>query len=79
MVLCVATSLDAMAVGLSMAMIHTPISFPAAVIGVVTLGLSAFGLGVGGKLSEAFGKRMELIDGLMLIGIGIRVVITHII
>ena len=78
MMLCVATSLDAMAVGLSMAMIQTPIAFPAVVIGVVTLGLSAFGLKFGRKLGEKFGKRMEVIGGLILIGIGIRIVMTHI-
>ncbi len=78
MMLCIATSLDAMAVGLSMAMIHTPVAFPSLVIGVVTLSLSALGLGVGGKLGEKFGKRMEVIGGLILIGIGLRVVLTHI-
>jgi putative Mn2+ efflux pump MntP len=78
MMLCVATSLDAMAVGLSLAMIKSPIAFPAVVIGVVTLGLSAFGLGFGRKLGEKFGKRMEIIGGLILIGIGIRIVVTHI-
>jgi len=78
MMLCVATSLDAMAVGLSMAMIKTSIAFPAVMIGVVTLGFSAFGLGFGGKLGEKFGKRMEIIGWLILIGIGIRIVMTHI-
>ncbi|MBI4927540.1 MAG: manganese efflux pump [Anaerolineae bacterium] len=78
MVLCVATSLDAMAVGLSMAMIGTSVTGPALVIGLVTLALSAFGLGVGGKLGEKFGKRMEILGGILLIGIGLRIVLTHI-
>ena len=78
MVLCVATSLDAMAVGLSMAMIGTPVWSPAVVIGLVTLSLSAVGLGLGGKLGEKFGKRIEILGGLILIGIGLRVVISHI-
>ena len=77
MMLCVATSLDAMAVGLSMAMIKTPVLFPSLVIGVVTAGLSAFGLLAGAKLGETFGKRMEILGGLLLVGIGVRVVITH--
>lgn len=77
MMLCVATSLDAMAVGLGMAFVHSPIALPAAVIGLVTLGLSAFGLGVGGRLGARFGKRMEIIGGLILIVIGLRIVFLH--
>ena len=77
MMLCVATSLDAMAVGLSMAMIGSPILVPSIVIGVVTLALSAFGLLAGTKLGETFGKKMEVIGGVILILIGLRVVITH--
>jgi putative Mn2+ efflux pump MntP len=79
MMLCVATSLDAMAVGLGMAFVHSPIVLPAAVIGIVTLGLSAFGLGVGGRLGARFGKRMEILGGLILIIIGLRIVFTHLV
>jgi manganese efflux pump family protein len=75
--LCIATSLDAMAVGLGMALVHTPIAFPALVIGMVTLGLSAFGLGVGSKLGARFGKRMEVLGGLILITIGLRILYLH--
>ncbi len=77
MMLCVATSIDAMAVGLSMAMIGTPVIVPSIIIGVITLGLSAFGLMAGGRLGQKFGKRMEILGGVILIGIGIRVVVTH--
>ena len=75
--LSVATSLDAMAVGLSLAMLKNNILFPSLVIGVVTSGLSIFGLLTGAKLGEAFGKRMEIVGGLLLIGIGVRILMTH--
>jgi putative Mn2+ efflux pump MntP len=75
--LSVATSLDAMAVGLSMAMIQSPVVIPSIIIGVVTFGLSIFGLNAGNFLGEKFGQRMEIIGGLILIGIGVRIVITH--
>lgn len=78
MMLCVATSLDAMAVGLGMAMIHAPVLFPSLVIGAVTSGLSVFGLLAGTQLGKTFGKRMEMLGGLILIGIGLRIVLTHI-
>lgn len=77
LMLCVATSLDAMAVGLSMAMLHNPVLLPALIIGVVTSGLSIFGLLAGCRLGESFGKRMEILGGVILIGIGLRILYTH--
>ena len=76
-VLSVATSIDAMAVGLSMAMLRTPFLIPAIIIGVVTWGLSSFGLMAGDRLGQKFGKRMEILGGLILLGIGIRILVTH--
>ena len=78
MMLCVATSLDALAVGISMAMIQVDVWIPSAIIGIVCLILSAVGLLAGAKLGEKFGKRMEILGGVILIFIGIRVLITHI-
>jgi manganese efflux pump family protein len=75
--LSLATSLDAMAVGLSMAMIHTPVVVPSLIIGIVSLTLSGVGLVAGSKLGEKFGKRMEFLGGLILLGIGIEIVISH--
>jgi putative Mn2+ efflux pump MntP len=76
-ILSVATSIDAMAVGFSMAMLHTSVWIPAVIIGVVTFFLSGVGLLVGNRLGAKFGKRMEILGGLILIGIGLRVLATH--
>jgi putative Mn2+ efflux pump MntP len=76
-ILSVATSIDAMAVGLSMAMLSEPWLIPSIIIGVVTWGLSSFGLLAGDRLGQKFGKRMEILGGLILLGIGIRVLVTH--
>lgn len=76
-VLCVATSIDALAVGLSLAMIDAPIAFPVLVIGVVTFALSLFGLYAGCRLGESFGKRMEILGGLILLLIGARILYSH--
>jgi putative Mn2+ efflux pump MntP len=75
--LSVATSLDALAVGISLAMISVSIIFPSLMIGVVTFGLSLFGLMAGSKLGEKFGKRMEILGGIILIVIGLRVLLSH--
>jgi manganese efflux pump family protein len=74
--LCVATSLDALAVGLSLSMLAISVLSPAAIIGLVTFALSGFGLLAGGKLNQQFGKRMEIIGGLILLGIGLQVLIA---
>ncbi len=75
--LSVATSIDAFAVGLSLAMLHVQILYPSAVIGLVTAGLSLSALLLGSRLGETFGRRMEAIGGLILVGIGLRVVLAH--
>lgn len=75
--LSIATSIDALAVGLSLALVDGSILVSSLVIGVTSLLLSALGLFIGGRLGGKFGKRMELIGGLVLIGIGLRVLISH--
>jgi putative Mn2+ efflux pump MntP len=75
-ILSVATSIDALAVGLSLAMLSYAILVPALAIGLVTFGLSTAGVLGGSRLGNKFGKRMEIIGGLILIGIGLRVLIA---
>ncbi len=75
--LSLATSIDAFAVGLSIAFIRVPVLLSVIAIGLVTLVLSMLGLFAGVKLGETFGKRMEILGGLILLGIGARVVLTH--
>lgn len=77
MVLSVATSLDAMAVGLSLAFLKVDIWTPALVIGVVTGFLSLLGIYLGQGLGERFGKRMELFGGLLLVAIGFKILLEH--
>jgi putative Mn2+ efflux pump MntP len=77
-ILSFATSIDAFAVGLSIAFLDVPVLLSVMMIGVVTLLLSAIGLFAGTRLGETFGKRMEILGGLILLGIGVRIVLTHI-
>ena len=74
--LCIATSLDALAVGLSLAMIGQPIWYPSVVIGVVTAVLSLLGIHLGNRLRGTFGKGMELAGGVILIGIGVKLLLA---
>ncbi|MBN1611342.1 MAG: manganese efflux pump [Polyangiaceae bacterium] len=75
--LSVATSIDAAAVGLSLAMVGAPILVPAVVIGVVTATLTAVGMLLGRRIGTLWGRRVEIIGGLVLIAIGIRILIEH--
>ncbi len=75
--LSVATSIDALAVGLSLALLAVNVFWAALVIGLVSALLSLLGLLLGNQLGMRFGKSMEIVGGIILIGIGVRVLITH--
>ncbi len=75
--LSVATSLDALAVGLSMAILGAPVFVPALFIGLVAFLLSAIGLFCGCYFGARFGKRMEILGGFLLIAIGLRILVEH--
>jgi putative Mn2+ efflux pump MntP len=75
--LALATSIDALAVGFSLGVMGVTIWYPAVVIGVVTGLLSWLGLRLGNRLGTLFGKRMEIAGGVLLILIGLRILIQH--
>jgi putative Mn2+ efflux pump MntP len=75
----VATSIDALAVGLSLALIDSPIVGPAAVIGAVAAAFTIGGLVLGRRVGAAWGRRVEAIGGIILIGIGVSIVVEHMI
>jgi len=76
-ILSVATSLDALAVGLTFAMLEVAIWYPALIIGVITGGLTVGGMLLGNKLGKNLGERVEVLGGLILIGIGTKIVLDH--
>lgn len=76
-VLSVATSLDALAVGLSIALMKVHIAVASAIIGSVALAVTATGFLLGHRVGSLIGKRAELVGGLVLIGIGLKVLIEH--
>ncbi len=75
--LSVATSIDALAVGLSLALLAVNVFWAALVIGLVSAILSLLGLLLGNQLGLRFGKSMEILGGIILIGIGLEVLFTH--
>ena len=75
--LSVATSIDALAVGLSLAFIDGSILQNSLIIGGTSFALAVAGYLLGDRLGCRFGKRMELVGGLILIGIGLKVLLSH--
>jgi putative Mn2+ efflux pump MntP len=75
--LAVATSIDALAVGLSLSLLDTPILGPVLYIGIVAFGLSFAGVYIGNYLGRTFESKLEALGGAILIGIGLRILIQH--
>ena len=73
----VATSIDALAVGVSMAFLKTSIYFPAFIIGFVTFALSLIGVIGGYRFGKIKGINVELFGGIILIAIGVKILIEH--
>ena len=73
----VATSIDAAAVGLSLAMLNIHIVLPALVIGGITALLCSLGMLAGPMLGRLFGKKVEFAGGLILLGIGFKILWEH--
>jgi putative Mn2+ efflux pump MntP len=79
LMLSVATSIDALAVGLSLSFLNIPILTPALMIGLVTFIFSYAGVYIGERFGHFFEKKIEAIGGLILIAIGIKILIEHMI
>lgn len=75
--LATATSIDALAVGLTFAMLQVRIWYPCLVIGIVTAAFTITGMLTGSRLGRRFGQRVEVLGGLVLIGTGIKILVQH--
>jgi putative Mn2+ efflux pump MntP len=76
--LSVATSIDALAVGVSLALVRISIWVPAAVIGVVAAALSAVGIALGSRLKSNLGRAAQVAGGCILLLIAVRIVVLHV-
>ena len=77
LILAVATSIDALAVGVSFAFLKTDIWVPSVIIGIVALVFSFAGGFLGKKIGPVLGKTAEIAGGLILCGIGIKILLDH--
>jgi len=75
--LSVATSIDALAAGLSFALLAVSIVAPVIAIGLITFVMSFFGVWLGDRFGHFFERKIEVAGGVILIVIGFKVLITH--
>jgi putative Mn2+ efflux pump MntP len=74
-----ATSIDSLAVGLSFAFLEINIGFSVVTIGIVAFLITILGFWIGRRVSGVLGQRAKILGGVILIGIGIKVLVEHLI
>ncbi|HET8939933.1 MAG TPA: manganese efflux pump MntP family protein [Polyangiales bacterium] len=75
--LAIATSIDALAAGITLPLLEAPMLSSCAVIGVITALLSVAGLYVGRRFGGVLGRRLDIVGGLVLIALGTKTLIEH--
>ncbi|MCU0798938.1 MAG: manganese efflux pump MntP family protein [Candidatus Thermoplasmatota archaeon] len=75
--LSVATSIDAFAVGITLSLLHEDLLLSASMIGAVALILSFIGVLIGDRVKGTFARYAEVAGGIVLIGLGIKILIEH--
>ena len=76
--LSIATSIDALAVGLSFAFLNINVALASPTIGAVAFIVTIIGFKLGKRASKLIGKRAEAIGGIILLAIGLRILLSHI-
>lgn len=77
-ILSIATSIDALAVGVSLTFLKVNIMAPAVIIGIITFFMSFLGVLIGSKFGKFFENKIEILGGIILIGIGLKILLEHI-
>lgn len=77
--LAVATSIDALAIGIGFAFLKVEPLLPAVIIGIVAAVVSIAGVYSGGKAGHILGKRVDILGGVILIGIGLKILLDHLV
>ena len=75
--LAIATSIDALAVGIALPMLDAPFALSVATIGITTALLCVAGLLAGRRAGAMLGRRLDSLGGLILVGLGVIVLVQH--
>ena len=77
LVLAIATSIDALAVGITFAFLNVNLILSITIIGIVTFLISIIGVKIGNKFGNKYEKKAEFIGGLILILLGLKILLEH--
>jgi putative Mn2+ efflux pump MntP len=75
--LAVATSIDALIIGIGFAFLKVNIVLAVIVIGMISAGFTILGVTLGKRFGRFLGKKAEIIGGIVLIGIGVKILLEH--
>jgi putative Mn2+ efflux pump MntP len=78
LIMAIATSIDALAVGVSMAFLEVDIWIAASIIGLITFAISAMGVVLGCRIGNAIGSKAGIVGGLILIALGLKILVEHV-
>ena len=76
-ILAIATSIDALAIGITFAFLQVNIWTSAIIIGIVTFAISIIGVKIGNKFGDRYERRAEIVGGFILIFMGIKILLEH--
>ncbi len=76
-VLAVATSIDALAVGITFAFLNVNLILAITLIGIITFVLSVIGTKIGNRFGDAYQRNAELVGGGILILLGLKILLEH--
>jgi putative Mn2+ efflux pump MntP len=76
--LAIATSIDALAVGLTFAFLEVNMALASSTIGIVAFVVTAMGFLLGRQAGNLVEKGAEVVGGVVLVGIGLRILLAHI-
>jgi putative Mn2+ efflux pump MntP len=79
LVLSVATSIDALAIGITLSFLRVSLAAAVGIIGLVTFVLSYLGVFIGKKYGHFFENKIEAVGGLILIALGVKILFDHLI
>lgn len=77
LILSIATSIDALACGITFAFLRVNIFLAVLLIGIITFTISVLGVYIGNKFGDKLEKKAKLLGGIILIGIGLKILIEH--
>ena len=77
LILAIATSIDALAIGVTFAFFEVNIILAISVIGIITFVLSLIGVKIGNKFGDKFESKAEIAGGIILIIIGLKILLEH--